>query len=135
MQRVAAIDDAKRWKFIQVIWRNVNDIVHIDNGGVYMIRLENISKIYDAKIDTTKALDNVSLQINDGELVAIMGPSGSGKSTLLNILGCMDTATEGKYYVDDVEVSMLKNHSVTASEKEYRICLPAFCIDGLLYGI
>ena len=73
-----------------------------------MIRLENISKIYDAKIDTTKALDNVSLQINDGELVAIMGPSGSGKSTLLNILGCMDTATEGKYYVDDVEVSMLK---------------------------
>ena len=73
-----------------------------------MIRLENISKIYDAKIDTTKALDNVSLQINEGELVAIMGPSGSGKSTLLNILGCMDTATEGKYYVDDVEVSMLK---------------------------
>ena len=73
-----------------------------------MIRLENISKIYDAKIDTTKASDNVSLQINDGELVAIMGPSGSGKSTLLNILGCMDTATEGKYYVDDVEVSMLK---------------------------
>lgn len=73
-----------------------------------MIRLEKISKIYDAKIDTTKALDNVSLQINDGELVAIMGPSGSGKSTLLNILGCMDTATEGKYYVDDVEVSMLK---------------------------
>ena len=73
-----------------------------------MIRLENISKIYDAKIDTIKALDNVSLQINDGELVAIMGPSGSGKSTLLNILGCMDTATEGKYYVDDVEVSMLK---------------------------
>lgn len=73
-----------------------------------MIRLENISKIYDAKIDTTKALDNVSLQINDGELVAIMGPSGSGKSTLLNILGCMDTATEGKYYVDDIEVSMLK---------------------------
>uniref|UniRef100_UPI0040260B0B ABC transporter ATP-binding protein n=1 Tax=Lachnospira sp. TaxID=2049031 RepID=UPI0040260B0B len=73
-----------------------------------MIRLENISKIYDAKIDTTKALDNVSLQINDGELVAIMGPSGSGKSTLLNIIGCMDTATEGKYYVDDVEVSLLK---------------------------
>ena len=73
-----------------------------------MIRLENISKIYDAKIDTTMASDNVSLQINDGELVAIMGPSGSGKSTLLNILGCMDTATEGKYYVDDVEVSMLK---------------------------
>ena len=71
-----------------------------------MISLENISKIYDAKIDTTKALDNVSLQINDGELVAIMGPSGSGKSTLLNILGCMDTATEGKYYVDDVEVPL-----------------------------
>jgi putative ABC transport system ATP-binding protein len=72
-----------------------------------MIKLENISKIYDIKVDNKKALDNVSLTIDNGEFVAIIGPSGSGKSTLLNILGCMDTATEGNYIVDDIKVSEL----------------------------
>ena len=50
-------------------------------------------------------LDEVSLTIDNGEFVAIMGPSGSGKSTLLNIIGCMDSVTDGSYYVDDIEVS------------------------------
>ena len=72
-----------------------------------MIKLENISKIYDIKVDNKKALDNVSLTIDNGEFVAIIGPSGSGKSTLLNILGCMDTATEGNYIVDDIKLSEL----------------------------
>ena len=72
-----------------------------------MIRIENVTKIYDENVDNRKALDNVSLTINDGELVSIMGPSGSGKSTLLNIIGCMDNVTDGHYYVDDVEVSKL----------------------------
>lgn len=72
-----------------------------------MIKLENISKIYDIKVDNKKALDNVSLTIDNGEFVAIIGPSGSGKSTLLNILGCMDTATEGNYIVNDIKVSEL----------------------------
>ncbi len=72
-----------------------------------MIKIENVTKIYNAKVDGTKALDDVSLQIEDGEFIAIMGPSGSGKSTLLNIIGCMDRVTSGDYYVDDIKVSGL----------------------------
>lgn len=65
-----------------------------------MIILESICKIYDEKIDKSKALDNINITIKDGEMVAIMGPSGSGKSTLLNIIGCMDVPTSGKYTLD-----------------------------------
>lgn len=72
-----------------------------------MIKIEHVTKIYNEKVDSTKALDDVSLIIKDGEFLAIMGPSGSGKSTLLNIIGCMDSVTSGDYYVDDVKVSAL----------------------------
>ena len=65
-----------------------------------MIRLENITKIYNEKVDDTKALDDVSLKIEDGEFISVMGASGSGKSTLLKIIGCMDTPTAGKYFLD-----------------------------------
>ena len=55
--------------------------------------------------NVVKALDGVSLKVEDGEFVTIIGPSGSGKSTLMNIIGCLDEATEGEYFVDDVEIS------------------------------
>lgn len=70
-----------------------------------MIVLENVTKIYNEKTNATKALDSVSLKIQDGELVSIMGPSGSGKSTLLKIIGCMDAPTKGIYILDDVNVT------------------------------
>lgn len=73
-----------------------------------MIRLENISKRYVFDDVTTNALNGVSLTIKDGEFAAIMGASGSGKSTLLNIIGCMDTPTDGAYYLDERKVSELK---------------------------
>ncbi|MEL7569624.1 MAG: ABC transporter ATP-binding protein [Eubacteriaceae bacterium] len=70
-----------------------------------MIKLENITKQYAMGQNILKALDDVSLEINDGEYISIMGPSGSGKSTLMNILGCLDIADEGKYYLDDKEIN------------------------------
>ena len=65
-----------------------------------MISMKNISKRYIMGSDTVNALDNATLHIDAGEYVSIIGPSGSGKSTLMNIIGCLDVADEGEYYLD-----------------------------------
>ncbi len=71
-----------------------------------MIRLENVTKTYNkGKDGEFEALHNISLDIEKGELIAVVGKSGSGKSTLLHILGCVDRFEKGKYYLDDVDVS------------------------------
>lgn len=70
-----------------------------------MIRLEDAVKIYDGLSQEVIALNQVSLEIREGEMVAILGTSGCGKSTLLNILGGMDRLTSGKYYFDDQDLT------------------------------
>ena len=79
-----------------------------------MVRIENVTKIYEQKNSpndknavTTKALDNVSTIINDGEFTAFAGPSGSGKTTMLNLIGCLDSITEGKIFIDDKDISIM----------------------------
>lgn len=74
-----------------------------------MIKLENMYKIYSMGDNEVRALNNVSLHIKPKEFVAIVGPSGSGKSTLMNMIGCLDAPTSGKYYIDGVEVSTLRD--------------------------
>src|SRR3954454_13080686 len=72
-----------------------------------MLRLRGITKTYVMGDVEVHALRGVDLDIEDGELVAIMGPSGSGKSTMMNILGCLDTPSAGTYQLDGEEVSTL----------------------------
>ena len=70
-----------------------------------LIEIKDLKKIYNVGDEPVHALDGVSLTIDNGEFVAIMGASGSGKSTLLNILGCLDTPTTGSYRLDGLEVA------------------------------
>ena len=72
-----------------------------------LIKLEQVSKIYKLGEIEVPALIDTNLEINKSEYVAIMGPSGSGKSTLMNIIGCLDVATEGRYILNDRDVSSM----------------------------
>ena len=82
-----------------------------------MIRTENLTRIFRTEEIETIALNGVNINVKDGEFVAIMGPSGCGKSTVLNILGLLDTPTEGKYWLGDEEVGHLKERERTAYRK------------------
>ncbi len=74
-----------------------------------VIELRDIKKIYRMGEVEVPALNGVSADVREGEMVAIIGPSGSGKSTLMNIIGCLDTPTSGTYILDGVEVSKLSD--------------------------
>ena len=69
-----------------------------------MIRLENVTKRYLMGDNVVKALDGIDININEGEMVAIVGPSGSGKSTLMNIIGCLDVVTDGLYELNKISI-------------------------------
>jgi len=77
-----------------------------------LIRLQNISRRYQMGAETIHALRDVSLEIQRGEYVAIMGPSGSGKSTLMNLIGCLDTPTGGEYELNGVQVSQMDDNQL-----------------------
>ena len=74
-----------------------------------VIETKNISKIYQMGEIQVNALCGVSVDVLEGEIISIMGPSGSGKSTLMNILGCLDSPTEGEYFLDGQLVSKMKD--------------------------
>ncbi|MDF1496085.1 ABC transporter ATP-binding protein [Caproiciproducens sp. CPB-2] len=91
-----------------------------------LITISNIYKIYNKGENEVRALNGVSLSIDEGEFVAIVGQSGSGKSTLMNILGCLDTPTMGEYYLDGENVAGLSEKRLT----QIRNCELGFVFQG-----
>jgi len=77
-----------------------------------VIEIENIARHFYLGNETIKALKKIDISIEKNEFVALMGQSGSGKSTLMNILGCLDTPTNGKYHLADKNVSLLNDNSL-----------------------
>ncbi len=82
-----------------------------------MIKTVNLQKIFKTEEVQTWALNNVNIEVKEGEFVAIMGPSGCGKSTLLNILGLLDNPSGGEYYLNGKEVSKYTEAQRTSQRK------------------
>ena len=84
----------------------------MDEPNIPQIRVENLTKVYTTGDVVVRALAGVSLTVQKGEFLAIMGSSGSGKSTLMNILGCLDKPTSGEYWLAGLEVSRLDKNAL-----------------------
>jgi len=90
---------------------------HTDNRP--LIELQGVTKVYGTGQAAMHALRGIDLRIDEGEFVAVMGPSGSGKSTCMNILGCLDTPTEGAYKFKGIEVGKLTRDQRTRLRRFY----------------
>lgn len=94
-----------------------------------LLRLEQINKSYSLDSETVQVLFDISLTVNRGDFIAILGPSGSGKSTLMNIIGCMDTADSGQYFLSgeavheaaDIQMTRLRNQYIGFIFQKYQL--------------
>ena len=105
-----------------------------------IIKTEYLVRHFTVGTQTVEALRGVSLDINKGEFVAIMGPSGSGKSTLMNIIGCLDSPTSGSYYLNDKNVStldddalaMIRNHEIGFVFQNFHLLARNTALDNVM---
>ena len=105
-----------------------------------IIQIENLTKIYGMGDAQVRALDNVNMQIQENEFVAIMGPSGSGKSTLMNILGCLDRPTSGRYLLagedvsnlDKTELAIIRNQRIGFIFQSYNLLPQTSALENVM---
>lgn len=83
-----------------------------------ILKIENIEKYYGSKSSLTKAIDNISFEVEKGEFVAIMGSSGSGKTTLLNCISTIDKVTAGHIFVGETDITKLKGNDLNKFRRE-----------------
>jgi putative ABC transport system ATP-binding protein len=88
--------------------------VAVEGKTDLLLRIRDVYKIYSMGGQEVRALDGVSLDVHEGEFVAVMGPSGSGKSTMMNLIGCLDVPNSGSYQIDGAEVSTLDENQLAA---------------------
>ena len=83
-----------------------------------ILKIDSIEKYYGSKSSLTKAIDNISFDVERGEFIAIMGASGSGKTTLLNCISTIDKVTSGHIYLNDLDVTTLKGNKLSEFRRE-----------------
>jgi len=104
-----------------------------------LIKITNVEKIYKMGNNSFKAIENVNLRISKGEYVAIVGPSGAGKSTLMNIIGCLDNASAGEYFLDgedtkcsDNKLAEIRNKKIGFVFQNYNLIANLTILDNVL---
>ena len=94
-----------------------------------LIKVQDLHKVYNPGENEVRALDGISLEIEKGEFIAIIGHSGSGKSTLMNMLGCLDTPTSGSYFLNGTDISRLSDNALSEiRNKEIGFIFQEMCI-------
>ena len=100
------------------------------------IRIEGVEKFYTIGESRLHALKSVNLEVEKREFLAVLGPSGSGKSTLMNVIGCMDKADGGTYFLDDIPIHKAKEGQLTRiPQPEDRVHFPKISLDSNLQCI